>query len=161
MRYAGRSAVVAAVGALVFAGAALAVTDGYYSGSTSQPRAGGTSPFSITVGHIRHHHGKYVTSIQYTANYTGDGTECASHFDGSPTRLSEGFKGIKIKGSKFYGGRVAVTRYDHVTISGHFQGRTVTGSFTEKFNPQPGARNPVFCSTGKVTFTAKLGSAPI
>ncbi len=158
-----RSAAIAAAGALELASVALAIPNSYYSGTTSQPAGDYPGRFSMYVGQIAHKHGEWVTQISYYADYTGDGTTCASHFDNAMTLLSplHRFKGIKIHGASFKAKNIAVTRFDHVTISGSFHGKTVSGSFSEKFNPTPSPKSPIRCSSGKVAFKATKGHAPL
>jgi len=149
------SALPAALLVLALAGSAIAsVTSGRYSGTTNQ-LTGAQTPleFSLSVGKVAHRPGKYVTKVFFFANHTGDGTVCATKFDGLAGGIKLGtlsFRGIAIKGNSFSAARIKTAPGEHLTISGKFSGTTVSGSFTDSFTSAQGAS----CTSGKVTFTA-------
>jgi hypothetical protein len=152
-------ALFAAVGALLMTAPAFAVTGGRYTGQTSQ-LTGADTPleFSLQVGKIAHRAGLYVTRVEYQADYTGEGTACAAHFDGLVNGVALGsrgttFKGIKINHNSFSAHGILLAHLDHLSISGRFSGKTLSGSLTESLKSVQG----LVCNTGNVTFTASKG----
>jgi hypothetical protein len=145
-------AVLGALAAVVLAsaGAAFATKSGVWSGSTNQPYNGGGMPFALQVSKGR------VTAIFYGANFTGS-SQCAESDSPDAQRLdpNTGFAGLKIKHRKF-AAKFEDSYGEHITVSGRFKGRNLTGSFSDSFSTAG-----IHCSTGKVRFTAKPGGSLI
>lgn len=128
-----RSIALAVVGLLVFASVAVASLNGTYSGKPSKGQQ-----FQLTVS------GGKVTGVHYIAVFDCAGTN-------SIERTTAKLK-AKIKNKKFSASGNIATK-DHLTISGKFSGKKVTGKFSETFT-QSSAGTKQTCSSGAQTYSA-------
>lgn len=105
-------------------------------------------PLALEVSHNK------VEVIYYGADFTGS-SGCASVDNPDAQRLdpNTGFRGIAIKHNAF-AAKFKDASGEHISISGHFKGKTLSGSLTDSF-----ASAGLTCSTGKVSFTAKPGGS--
>jgi hypothetical protein len=128
-----RSIALAVIGLLVFTGVAVASLNGTYSGKPSKG-----SQLQLTVS------GGKVTSVHYITAFDCAGT---NSIERTSARLS-----AKIKNHKFSASGNIASK-DHLTISGKFSGKKVTGKFSETFT-QLSAGTKQTCRSGTQTYSA-------
>jgi hypothetical protein len=136
---------LAIVGVLGAAAPALAAQSGTYFGKTSQPKG------SITLKVSR---GK-VVKVTF-ADGIGMGSGC-SLFKAVLPQFPYSFRSrMTISRSGRFSGRGSPRQQEVFKISGRFTARGASGSFTDTVPIEPEGGHGFVCSSGKVTFTAKL-----
>ncbi len=143
-----RVVAMTAVGVLVLAALAGAAQSGKYSGKTSQHK--GTISLKISGGKVTH-----VTFVDGTGR---PASKCATFGAVQPQFPVSFSSHMKIGAHGGFSGKASPRQGESFTISGRVGGKTVSGSFTDSIPIGQLTGHGFRCSSGKVTFTASLGS---